>query len=332
MAAPRLDPEAWTPPKAPPLEGPYARNEALAAAELWLVPEGEGPEDVAVDSAGCVYAGVADGRILRWPAGGGDPAVVADTGGRPLGIEVDRDGSLVVCDANKGLLRVRDGSVEVLVDAFEGRPLLFTNNADIASDGTIYFTDSSTRFGIDQYRHEIFESRPNGRLLAHDPATGETRLVADGLYFANGVALVPGEEHALVAETSRYRILRVRLSDGHTEPFIENLPGFPDNLSRGSRGRVWVAIATPRLAVADRIMPRPGVRKLVAWLPEWTQPQPKDHAFVIAVDERGEVVAKLQDPSGRYYYTTGMREHDGWLYVGSLTHPAVARVRLDAPG
>src|SRR5688572_11185966 len=112
---------AWRPPTGPRLEGALAPNQALSSAALWPVLDGVGPEDVAVDAQGRAYSGLADGRILRWPAGGGTPTVVASTGGRPLGIEADRDGSLVVCDARRGLLRVRpdagdSDSVRVIVD------------------------------------------------------------------------------------------------------------------------------------------------------------------------------------------------------------------------
>jgi Strictosidine synthase-like, N-terminal len=66
---------------------------------------GQGPEDVAVLHNRLV-TGVADGRLLSVALDGTDVTMVADTGGRPLGIEILPDGRLVVCDAQRGLLRV----------------------------------------------------------------------------------------------------------------------------------------------------------------------------------------------------------------------------------
>ncbi len=328
---PRVDPARWDPPQPPPLEGRFAANDALAAAERWEVT-GEGPEDVVVDPAGRVYAGLVDGRIVRFPPGGGWPEVVADTGGRPLGLELAGDGRLIVCDPKRGLLAVEPGgAVEVLVDSYDGNALRFTNNAAVASDGTIYFSDSSTRFGIDNYRADILEHRGNGRLFAHDPDTRETRLLLDGLYFANGVALAPDESFLLVAETGKYRIRRLWLSGakaGRDEPFAHNLPGIPDNLSTGPGGTFWVAMFTPRNPQLDFLLPRPRLRALVTALPENLQPQPVRHSFVLGFDGDGEVTHNLQDPEGGYAPITGAREHDGWLYLGSLTEPAIARVRL----
>jgi sugar lactone lactonase YvrE len=331
-------PAAWTPPPAPGLTGPYAANRALTDAELWTTPDGVGPEDVAVDAAGRVYAGLADGRILRWRSpDGGEPETLANTGGRPLGIELDRDGSLVVCDAKRGLLRLHldgeptsDARVEPLVTEFEGRPLAFTNNADIARDGTVYFTDSSV-WGVDRYRDDLLEHRPYGRLFAYAPRRRELTLVADGFFFANGVALAGDEESVLVAETGAYRITRVWLNParrGEREAFVENLPGFPDNLSRGPSGLVWVGIPNPRNAALDRLLPYPFLRWAVSALPERWQPQAARYGLVLAFDASGRLRHALHDPTGRLDHLTSAREHAGMLYMGSLTEPCVARVRV----
>ena len=79
---------------------------------------GRGPEDVAVTADGELLTGVEDGRILRLSPDGRRIEVVADTGGRPLGIEVVPDGRLVVCDAYRGLLSVdpRSATVRTLAD------------------------------------------------------------------------------------------------------------------------------------------------------------------------------------------------------------------------
>ncbi len=328
---PRPDMAAWQPPADPGLVGRFAENDRLAAAELWPVP-GRGPEDVVVDADGRVYTGLEDGRIVRFPARGGSAEVVADTGGRPLGLEIGPDGRLVVCDARRGLLRLAPGGgVTPLVTRVGGRRLRFTNNAAVAGDGTIYFSDSSTRFGIDRYRDDILEHRPNGRLLACGPGGEGARVVLDGLYFANGVALAPDESFVLVAETGAYRIRRVWLTGeraGTDDVFAANLPGIPDNLATGPSGVVWAAMFTPRNPVLDRLLPRPRLRAATALLPERLQPQPARHGLVLGFHPDGRLADNLQDPGGGYAPITGVREHDGWLYLGSLTERAVARVRL----
>lgn len=330
-------PEAWSPPPAPDFTGPFERNRALSGAELWPTG-GLGPEDVAVDRRGQVYTGLADGRILRWPSTeGGTPETIASTGGRPLGLEVDAEDSLVVCDAKRGLLRVLGAGepggrkrIELLVPEHEGQPLAFTNNADIARDGTIYFTDSSV-WGIDHYRQDLIEHRAYGRLFAYSPSTRETRLVADGFYFANGVALAPDESHVVVAETGAYRLSRVWLTPerrGRRDVLIDNLPGFPDNVSRGPTGLYWVGVPNPRNRALDALLPRPLVRWAVSALPERWQPQASRYGMILAIDGEGRVRHCLHDPTGRLDHLTSAREHEGWLYVGSLTEPHVARVRV----
>ncbi|MGH3441442.1 MAG: hypothetical protein ACRDUY_05250 [Nitriliruptorales bacterium] len=164
----------WSPPPAPELSGPYTPNVRLDDAELWELPDGHGPEDVAIDADGSVYTGLDDGRILRFPPDGGPPAAVADVGGRPLGLEVDAEGRLV-CDSRDGrLLRVDpvSGATETLVEEVEGRHLAFVNNATIAADGRICFSESTASLRQDDFRTAFVFHTCDGSVFVHDPGRG----------------------------------------------------------------------------------------------------------------------------------------------------------------
>lgn len=317
----------------PALVGEWAPDDdRLDALELFPLPAGTGPEDVVVDLDGRLVTGDAQGRLWRWRAGarpGDEPDLLTVTGGRPLGIEVDpRDGSLVVCDARLGLLRVSDrGVVTYLTSAAAGRRLAFCNNASIARDGTVFFSDSSDRYGVDTWRREMLERGPNGRLLAYHPSSGRTDVVADGLHFPNGVALTHDESSVLVAETSTHRLVRVPLGGGDPTVLVD-LPAYPDNLSAAGDGTYWVALPSPRLAIAERLLPYPRLRQLAALVPVRLQPQPKRYVLVARIDRDGTLLRTLHGPAGRYPMATGVREHDGFLWLGSLTERAVARVPL----
>ncbi len=164
MDRPRIDPVAWTPPPDQGLTGSYESNALLAAVRRVPVP-GRGPEDVAVDKSGRVIYGLDDGRVMSSAPDGSDHRLIADTGGRPLGVEIHPDGRLIVCDANLGLPAIGDARVEVLADGYEGVPFRFTNNAAIGDDGSIYFTDTSRRFRLAYYRDDLFEHSNTGRLF-----------------------------------------------------------------------------------------------------------------------------------------------------------------------
>jgi sugar lactone lactonase YvrE len=297
-----------------------------------------------IDAVGRLYAGVEDGRIWRWPAtypASGQAELFADTHGRPLGLEVDpRDGALIICDAYRGLLRAdQAGHLEVLADTHDGQRLRFTNNAAVAADGTVYFSDTSTRFRIEHYKRDLLEHRPNGRVFRYDPSSAKLDLVADGLVFPNGVALAPDESFLLVAQTARYDILRIPLTGpaaGRPEPFASNLPGLPDNMSpardnRADDGGYWVAFPSPRLPLVDRMMPHPASRRVAARLPDRLQPAAQHYGLVVRVSADGAILQSLHGPAGTYSEIVGVREHDGWLYLSSLVETAVGRVPLTRP-
>ncbi|NND83775.1 MAG: SMP-30/gluconolactonase/LRE family protein [Acidimicrobiia bacterium] len=312
----RFEPTSWTPDAPPGLDDEHA---SLADAERWLTGA-DGPEDAVVANDGSAITGTADGRILRLDGTG--VVEVAKVGGRPLGIEWFGD-DLLVCNADLGLQVVTlGGSVSKLADRFDGERFLFTNNATVASDGTVYFSVSSRRWTLHEYVNDLLEGQPTGRVFARHP-DGSIDLVVDGLQFANGVTLDADEASLFVAETGRYAIHRHWLADGRTEPFATNLPGFPDNLSHDGT-TLWTALASPRQAIVEFMSPRPLLRSISYRLPEALKPAPVRHGIVLGFDESGTVTHDLQDPTGTVAITTSARMADGRLFIGSLKEPHVA--------
>lgn len=296
-----------------------------------------GAEDVVVGThgrhEGAVFTGTADGGIWRISHDLRRLDRVADTGGRPLGIEYDADGLLVVCDADRGLLRVDPdtGGVEVLADRVDGVPLLVCNNAALADEGTIWFSDSSQVFSLDRWKDDFLQVTRTGRLLRRDPG-GEVQVVLDGLAFANGVALSADGSSVLVAESSTRTVVRHRLSGdraGETDLLVPALPGYPDNIARGSDGLIWVAIGTPRDPMIEGLMRAPlAMRRLAMAVPERLQPQPKPGAWMQAYDDAGALVHDCRVATADFHMVTGVREHAGTVWVGSLREAAIARTRL----
>lgn len=327
-----IDPVAWDPPPTPELVGTYAQNNELAKIERLSVNH-HGPEDVAIDKQDRIYTGTEDGQIFRLQPDGTRPEVFSHTHGRPLGLAFDSNGNLIVADAIKGLLSIApDGSISLLTNTADGVPFLCTNDLDIAADGTIYFTDASYKFPLTQLKADLFEHRPNGRFLAYDPKTKQTRVVLRDLYFANGVAISPDQSFVLVNETGTYNIRRVWLKgekQGQSEMFIENLPGFPDGISSNGRDTFWLAIVNRRDAGLDTLLRRPFLRKVVMRLPNFLQPAIKRYAFVLALDQNGKVVRNMQDNSPQCFaQIANVLEHKGHLYFGSIGESAIGRMAL----
>jgi len=326
-----IDPVAWSPPPAPKLEGRYAVNDRLAGAARFGAGIGIGPEDLAIDAKGWVHTGFEDGRIVRFSPDGKRHVVVANTRGRPLGMRFDAAGNLIVADADKGLLSVTPaGTITVLATAANKTKFRFTNHLAIAPGGTIYFTDSSTRWRMGQAVADIFEHLATGRLMSYDPSTKRVRVLLDKLQYANGVALARDGSHVLVNETGLYRIRRYWLTGakaGSADIFIDNLPGFPDNLSVGPSGTLWVALYTVRNPAADALANKPFLRKVVWRLPQFLQPKPKKYGFVLGLSQDGKVTHNLQDTKGAYSPVTAVVESGGYLWLGSLTEPSLARIK-----
>ena len=302
---------------------------------------GAGAEDVVVATSGpdegSVFTGTEDGAIFRVSPGGDRIDRVAHTGGRPLGIEFAPDGRLLVCDAALGLLWVDPptGSVETITAEVHGTAMVFCNNAAIGTDGTLWWSDSSTQFGIAAWKADFVRNTRTGRLLRRDP-DGTVTVVLDGLAFANGVALSAEGDFVCVAETGARTVVRHWIEGprkGMRDRLCSDLPGYPDNIARGSDGLIWTSIASPTDPVVERLQTGPmALRKLATRLPAALQPKPKQTVRAVAHDREGRLVHDIDIRPGEhgaaYHMVTGVREHEGRLWLGSLHESAIASYDL----
>ena len=77
------------------------------------------------------------------------------------------------------------------------------NDVIEASDGSLYFSVASTKFGFHNWHLDLLEAKLNGQLLKYDPSSNDTSIVIDGLYFANGVALATEQDYPVVYKTRK---------------------------------------------------------------------------------------------------------------------------------
>ncbi|WP_249218067.1 SMP-30/gluconolactonase/LRE family protein [Nocardia seriolae] len=326
-----MQPRRWSPPKATPRARENHSAPPMPAVRRFELP-GSGPEDVVIAADGRVVAGLADGTLVAVDPADGAVETLGNTGGRPLGLHAEPDGALLICDAERGLLRLDKpgGQFEVLETDIDGVPLNFTSNV-VADGDTIYFSESTRNWKLGEYMGDMLEHSETGRLLRRDP-DGSVETLFDGLKFANGIVLAPDRSCVLVAETGGYRITRYWLSGpkaGTHDHFVENLPAFPDNMGLGSDGLIWVALVSPRNPLLDLLLPLPGVLRRLVWaIPEALQPKAARTVWVQAFDFDGTLVHDLQCEGTDYSMVTGVAEQDGRIYLGSLTETAIAVTTL----
>jgi sugar lactone lactonase YvrE len=342
---------AWQPPTFRGYVGPHERNQRLADLQLVSLAPEVGPEHIAFGPDGRLYTGLVSGVVMRMNPDGSDVETYVTTHGRPLGLDFDADGRLVIADALRGLLVVEpDGTLHTLTDTVAGAPIRYADAVKVATDGRMLLTDASTRFSPRQFGTfhaallDVLEQSCTGRVLEFDPATSVTRIVAQGLCFPNGVELTADESELLVAETATYRVLRLpraadaldvrralREGTGEVTVVLDNLPGFPDNLTRGADGRYWTGLTKPRSKAIDDMAAKPWLRELTLRLPRFLWPVPPAYSHVLAFDADGRVLLDLQDPTGRLPETSGATEHEGRLYVQSLHSTAFGILPLSLP-
>ena len=366
-----VQPVNWSAPMDAGYTGAHATNTRLAGLQQWpLKPEQEGPEHI-LAHAGQLYTATRNGDILRMSREG-QATVLANTGGRPLGLDVSPDGqTLYIADAINGLQAISlaapdagQAPVKTLLNHIDmpmpDDPVRYADGVAVDSRGAIWVTDASRRFSakadggtMEASVLDILEHSCTGRVLVVDPVSNRGRVALSGLCFPNGLAFSRDGKHLFLAETGSYRILKIDLArlsvarssegmsnvptlknafdQGAAKVLIDNLPGFPDNLTRGENGRIWVGLTKPRSKIIDIAADKPWIRSLTLRLPRLLWPVPKAYGHIVAFDEDGRIVDDLQDPAGGYPETTAATELHGKLYVQSLHSHSIGWMPYKGP-
>ena len=282
-------------------DSPFAENDRLINAEALGLDQIEGPEDIILDREDNLYGVDRRGSIIRFrPPDYSVGEEFVRTGGRPLGMTLDREGNILVCVSGMGvygatpdgsLFKVTDETNRTKFGLKDDSRILMADDLDTGPDGKIYFSDPSTRYHLDEWALDGLEGRGNGRVICHDPATGKTRTVLKKINFPNGICLSHDGNSILVASTFTCRIYRYWIATakaGTFELLIDNLPGYPDNINRASDGSYWMALAGLRAPAYDIAMAAPGFRRrMVKQIPsdEWLIEKAKPPALPVRIYE-----------------------------------------------
>lgn len=337
-----IEPVAWLPSSKPLFEGKIALNNRLSNVESISLQGYYGAEEFVVDSTGVIYCGVhkgpkdySSGAILKiYPDNKVETYIKTDAW--VTGMQFDSSGNLIALLNNVGLIKVNaDKSIDTLLTHTpDDKPLLMGTGLKIGKDGKIYFVNTSGQeASSSKYISKlILEMKPTGGIYAFDPITKSTEIISNGNFFGNGLVLSNNEDFLLVSETSKYRLLRYWLKGtkkGTSEIFMDNLPGFPNNLSRSTSGNFWLGFTTKRNDQLDAIHPKIGMKKFVYNLPEFVQPKAEKFGMVFEISEQGEIIQTLFDPTGEQVSEAGsILEHNGYLYLGGDVVAAVSKMKL----
>ncbi len=202
------------------------------------------PEGIMALDDGTIYTADGRGQCARIQPDGGT-GFFGDLGGVPNGICIDPQGTCIVANIGNGQVQAlaQDGSHTVLLTHAEGRRMRAPNFPYIDGRGRLWVSNSTEKADIEA---TLWNPVPDGSVVLIED--GRPRIVADGIYFANGLTLDAAEEYLYVAQTMRRNILRYRIAAdgalGTAEIFGPNPlceQGYPDGIAFDEAGNLWMA-------------------------------------------------------------------------------------------
>ena len=227
----------------------FARYRLALAKIEWLVTGlrwAEGPVWFG-DGRYLLWSDIPNNRIMRWDEETRAASVFRKPSNFANGNTRDRQGRLLTCE--HGTRRVTrteyDGTITVIADRFEGKPLNSPNDIVCKSDGSIWFTDPP--FGILGF-YEGYVAKPElpTNVYRVDGKTGQITVAAGDINRPNGLAFSPDESKLYIVEAGLpQRVIQVydvvdngtRLSN--KRKFLDAGPGTPDGYRCDVDGNLW---------------------------------------------------------------------------------------------
>jgi gluconolactonase len=197
------------------------------------------------DTRCLLWSDIPNNRILKWDEETGNTSVFRKPSNQANGNTRDRQGRLVTCehDARRVTRTEYDGTITVLIDRFDGKPLNSPNDIVVKSDGSIWFSDPP--FGIrGNYEGHVAQPELPTNVYRLDPQTGRATVVV-GDIVPNGLCFTPDEKKMYIVDASNTpRVIRVYDVDGDKltggKPFVTcETPETPDGFRCDVDGNLW---------------------------------------------------------------------------------------------
>ncbi len=218
-----------------------AAVERIASGYRWA----EGPVWFG-DHRCLVWSDIPGDQMLRWDEASGAVTVFRSPSSYANGHTRDRQGRLVSCEhLTRRVTRTEhDGSVTVLIDRFDGKPLNAPNDVVVASDGAVWFTDPGYGILSDYEGRRAALELPTA-VYRLDPDLGRAEPVVSDLERPNGLCFAPDESRLYVVDSGAARSICVydvgggRAGGGRR--FADMAPGGPDGIRCDADGNLWAA-------------------------------------------------------------------------------------------
>ena len=217
--------------------------ERLATGYRWA----EGPVWFG-DHRTLVWSDIPNDRMLRWDEETGLVSTFRRPSNFSNGNVRDHQGRLLTCEhLSRRVTRTEyDGSITVVLDAFDGVRLNGPNDVVVAADDAVWFSDPG--YGIlSDYEGEKADPQLPTAVYRVEPATGQADAAITTLDRPNGLCFSPGEELLYVVDSGsspRIHVFEVdgtKVREGRT--FVDMSPGTADGVRCDVDGNLWAAAA-----------------------------------------------------------------------------------------
>lgn len=345
----------------PPLDGPLRPNDGLherfeplpsqAINELWDVLPISDETLLAASGNRVVAIGTESGTI--------DVRASFDT---PVTCLAESTGGDVLAGVSgRGVVSVAtDGTISDVVTAASGVPVTCPTAVVTGPDGAVYVVDGSRSHGPEEWFKDLMERNSSGRLLRHDPGSGRTAALVDGLAFPAGVTATHDGQGLLFTTAWDHAIRLWSFADRRVSTIRRGLPGYPGKLSPAAGSGYWLAMFAMRTQLVEFVLterryrtemmrtinPDSWIRPALASLNSGLEPlqgggirklgvkkpwaPPRSYGMVVLLGDDGEPTSSYQSTADRDRHgIVSVRQRGGRVYAACHAKNAILSAALE---
>jgi len=202
-----------------------------------------------------IFSDIPNNRMMRLLEDDNHLSVFRTPSMNSNGNTVDREGRLVSCEhGGRRITRTEhDGTITVVADRYNGKPLNSPNDVVVASNGSIWFSDPTYGIGGNYEGLKSAPEQEKHNVYRVDPKSGAVTVIVDDFVQPNGLCFSPDEKKLYVIDSgithggpAHIRSFDVDIDKGsvsNSKVFAEGFaPGLTDGMRCDVEGNVWCSM------------------------------------------------------------------------------------------
>jgi len=240
----------------PPLDGALLPNNTIDRFKV-IHDDFKNIDDLVLDLKGNLYLS-SDHFVYRLHGKGfSEKQIYVDLKGTAGGLNIDKNGNLMICVAGQGVVVVNKGKVIRDLNMADSQPINCPTAVVSGPDGELFIADGTAYHESERWYVDLMEKRSAGRLIRFNNNGTKSEVLLTSLSYPGGLTISNDKKYIIMTEGWKHRVSRYPILDVRPqtrEVLLDNLPGYPGRIVTASDGGYWMSFFAMRTHLVEFVL------------------------------------------------------------------------------